>query len=303
MTTSPSPTVLVFDGHGYGHGVGLAQWGAYGYALHGWTYDRILAHYYTGTTLGPAPVVEGEGAHRRGQPGDARRDRSMVGRGRARASKTALSVDRPADATAVARRSPGPPLTGPLTITSSRPLLVNGQAFRGRLTVLSDGKALQVVDTVGLEAYVKGVVAAEMPKTWPAAALEAQAVAARSYAHRQPAEGRLLRPLRRRPEPDLRRSGRSRRPATNAAVDATRGQVVLWHGAVADTLYSVELRRSHRLGASVAGAGHSLPRLGRRPVRQPVALPRLGAGRRRAAPTQRRALKLRSRVEDVQDDR
>ena len=56
MTTSPSPTVLVFDGHGYGHGVGLGQWGAYGYALHGWTYDRILAHYYTGTTLGAAPV-------------------------------------------------------------------------------------------------------------------------------------------------------------------------------------------------------------------------------------------------------
>src|SRR5476651_2001823 len=56
MTTSPSPTVLVFDGHGYGHGVGLAQWGAYGYALHGWTYDQILAHYYTGTTLGAATV-------------------------------------------------------------------------------------------------------------------------------------------------------------------------------------------------------------------------------------------------------
>src|SRR5579862_4535745 len=55
-TTSPSPTVLVFDGHGYGHGVGLGQWGAYGYARHGWTYDRILAHYYTGTTLGAAPV-------------------------------------------------------------------------------------------------------------------------------------------------------------------------------------------------------------------------------------------------------
>ena len=50
------PPCSSFDGHGYGHGVGLSQWGAYGYALHGWTYDRILAHYYTGTTLGPAPV-------------------------------------------------------------------------------------------------------------------------------------------------------------------------------------------------------------------------------------------------------
>ena len=33
----------------------MSQWGAYGYANHGWTYDRILAHYYSGTTLGPAP--------------------------------------------------------------------------------------------------------------------------------------------------------------------------------------------------------------------------------------------------------
>ena len=53
-TTSPAPTVLVFTGHGWGHGIGMSQWGAYGYALHGWSYDRILAHYYPGTTLGPA---------------------------------------------------------------------------------------------------------------------------------------------------------------------------------------------------------------------------------------------------------
>ena len=34
----------------------MSQWGAYGYAKHGWTYDAILAHYYQGTTLGPAPL-------------------------------------------------------------------------------------------------------------------------------------------------------------------------------------------------------------------------------------------------------
>ena len=43
-------------GHGWGHGVGLAQYGAYGYALHGWSYDKIVAHYYPGTTFGQAPV-------------------------------------------------------------------------------------------------------------------------------------------------------------------------------------------------------------------------------------------------------
>src|SRR5205085_1157281 len=40
-----------------GHGIGLGQWGAYGYALHGLAYDMILAHYYPGTTLGPARLA------------------------------------------------------------------------------------------------------------------------------------------------------------------------------------------------------------------------------------------------------
>src|SRR5215207_3712834 len=39
-------------GAGFGHGVGMSQYGAMGYAAHGWTYDRILAHYYSGTALG-----------------------------------------------------------------------------------------------------------------------------------------------------------------------------------------------------------------------------------------------------------
>src|SRR4029077_20653480 len=44
-------TALLVTGHGWGHGVGLSQWGAYGYALHGWKYRRILAHYYPATKM------------------------------------------------------------------------------------------------------------------------------------------------------------------------------------------------------------------------------------------------------------
>jgi stage II sporulation protein D len=44
-------TTLLVTGHGWGHGVGLSQWGAYGYARHGWKYRRILAHYYPGTRM------------------------------------------------------------------------------------------------------------------------------------------------------------------------------------------------------------------------------------------------------------
>src|SRR3954453_15049181 len=51
-----SGALFLFSGHGWGHGVGMSQYGAYGYAQHGSTYQQILAHYYPGTALGPAPV-------------------------------------------------------------------------------------------------------------------------------------------------------------------------------------------------------------------------------------------------------
>ena len=35
-------------GRGWGHGIGMSQWGAYGFAKNGWTYEKILKHYYTG---------------------------------------------------------------------------------------------------------------------------------------------------------------------------------------------------------------------------------------------------------------
>ena len=59
VTTSGAASTLVITGHGWGHGIGMGQWGAYGYALHGWSYTQILRHYYRGTTIaaGPSPTV------------------------------------------------------------------------------------------------------------------------------------------------------------------------------------------------------------------------------------------------------
>src|SRR3954452_19735609 len=42
-------------GAGFGHGVGMSQYGALGYAQHGASYPQILSHYYSGTSLGAAP--------------------------------------------------------------------------------------------------------------------------------------------------------------------------------------------------------------------------------------------------------
>ncbi|MEZ5251643.1 MAG: hypothetical protein R2713_21260 [Ilumatobacteraceae bacterium] len=55
-TASPvaaGPASLDLVGHGNGHGIGMSQWGAYGYAAdHGWSAAQILDHYYGGTVAG-----------------------------------------------------------------------------------------------------------------------------------------------------------------------------------------------------------------------------------------------------------
>ena len=58
VARAASPTTITVDGHGYGHGVGLSQWGAYGYAVdQGWTWAQILDHYYGGTVAGTSDVT------------------------------------------------------------------------------------------------------------------------------------------------------------------------------------------------------------------------------------------------------
>jgi stage II sporulation protein D len=108
--------------------------------------------------------------------------------------------------------------------------------YRGRLVLSRAGRAVLAVNSVGLEQYLYGVVAAEMPASWPAEALKAQAVVARSYALRS------LRPG----EPydvfaDVRsqvyRGVLAETPATIDAVRATRAGVVTVGGAIAQTFF------------------------------------------------------------------
>jgi stage II sporulation protein D len=237
-TTSTSATTLVFTGHGWGHGIGMSQWGAYGYALHGWTYDRILAHYYSGTTLGTEPAAT---------------VRVLLADGAKRVTLADAGPWRVTDVTgAVVKLGPGrlvltsalevngQSLVGPLTFTSKTPLELGAKPYRGKLTVAVGGKRLQVVNTLGLEPYLDGVVPSEVPFDWPVEALKAQAVAARSYALAS-----LTRVVT-ASNYDLYADERSQvyggvaaeTDATTAAVEATAGKVVLYDGAVATTYFS-----------------------------------------------------------------
>ncbi len=51
------PRTFTFYGSGYGHGLGLPQWGAYGLAKRGWSQPKILEHFYRSTKVGTAPSI------------------------------------------------------------------------------------------------------------------------------------------------------------------------------------------------------------------------------------------------------
>jgi len=53
--TSRAAASFTFYGSGWGHGLGLPQWGAYSLALKGWSHQKILTHFYKGTKVGAAP--------------------------------------------------------------------------------------------------------------------------------------------------------------------------------------------------------------------------------------------------------
>src|SRR4051812_27839635 len=53
---------LDIAGHGFGHGRGMGQFGALGYALKGQSYSEILQHYYSNTAVGNLSAVAGGGA-------------------------------------------------------------------------------------------------------------------------------------------------------------------------------------------------------------------------------------------------
>jgi SpoIID/LytB domain protein len=231
-----SGALFLFTGHGWGHGVGMSQYGAYGYAQHGWTYQQILAHYYPGTVLGPAPVatIRVLLADRK-QALKVSSDAPFTVRDGAGAS---VSVPAGTLSLTPALVVAGRTLAPPLDIRPAKGSLLSlARSYRGRLEVdVVDGR-LRAVNVVGLEQYLNGVVPSEMPSTWAPEALAAQAVAARSYALATRQVGAPYDVYAdTRSQMYLGASNES--PATTAAVSATRGRVLLYNGAVATTYFS-----------------------------------------------------------------
>ncbi|MEA2404632.1 MAG: hypothetical protein QOE08_1279, partial [Thermoleophilaceae bacterium] len=163
----------------------MSQWGAYGYAKHGFAYDQILAHYYKGTTLGSSA-----GKQIRVLLESGRGSISFTGATRAgskKLSRTRTYTARPAFGAVVLRY--GSKQVGsfstPLRVTSSKGSLrlggralngISNGAYRGTLELRSGGGTLMAVNALAPDDYVKGVVPGEVSSSWPAEALKAQAV-------------------------------------------------------------------------------------------------------------------------------
>ncbi len=238
--TALSSPIFVLTGGGYGHGVGLNQYGALAQAKANRGYRDILAFYYPGTEVTKAPVSKVRVLLGEGRP--AIRLASTV-RYSVRDGSGAVTQLGPGELTVkpiCASPSTGSvfSLPGPLSFLPGKGarLVLDDKEYRGLIQVSVVSKALQVVDVLKLDDYLLGVVPGEVPKEWPAEALRAQAVAARSYAIASTVKSKSY---------DLYSDTRSQvyygvaaeAPSTTAAVNATRGEVLSYAGKVATTFY------------------------------------------------------------------
>lgn len=309
--------VLVLEGSGWGHGVGLSQWGAEYLARTGRSSTDILATFYPGAQLGTAQGSVRVAVHQPGGPtttvtfpqggevrsplegpqapgfpvavppggrvrvtfdgGGYRVDGVVAGQA---AGATPYQEDpcllgvvcspsttttQPPTTTTTAPPpggggdpGPGPtdpgapppsdqptapgggaarssssvwavPAAGGVTQVDDR-----GRAYRGALEATGGGQ-LRLVNLVGIEDYLRGM--AEVPGTWPPAAVQAQTVAARTYALRAvQASGELCDDAR----CQVYVGQTAENPGQDAAVAATSGQVVTHGGALAAAVYSAD---------------------------------------------------------------
>jgi len=223
------------DGRGFGHGVGMSQYGAYGFALAGRGYRDILDHYYTDTKVGK---VGGERVRVLLGSGDGSVSFSGAGRACGQDLDPARDYSFEAGGGGVVLRTwSGDRLRSCGTEGEAAGGVRIGRfgSFRGALVARNSGGSLMVINALGLEAYVKGVVPNEVPTSWPAEALRAQAVAARSYGLATERSGVFDHYADARSQVYGGRSSEVR--STSEAVRATRRQVVEYRGRPAATYF------------------------------------------------------------------
>jgi len=203
------PKDFTFFGSGFGHGLGMSQWGAYGLALQGWGGNQILTHYYSGTDVAKEPsaperlrigLVQAQNAVRLlAEDGDVelrlgdRKTGDVVAKipngqtWRVRVSEA--DEYRIVDAAGVTiGRFGGPdePIFAVYQPQGARVRVPEASHAYNRgwiefgLYACGGACELRLILEVTPQEYLYGL--GEVPSSWPMPALDAQAIAARTYA-------------------------------------------------------------------------------------------------------------------------
>jgi stage II sporulation protein D len=222
-----SKTTFTIKGAGFGHGVGMSQYGAMGYAQQGWNAAQILGHYYTGTQLGTTDPNQDVRVQLIAQTSSARISGARQA-GSRKLDPTKTYVVRRRGLTDVELLYGGKRVTtfkAPLEVAGEGDVTtLGGQgSFRGVMEFKPGTfSGLTVTNVVHLDDYLQGVVPAESPASWPAEALRAQyaITTAKSADFDHYADTRS----------QVYKGVGIEQPSTNAAVADTRGQVVTYQG-------------------------------------------------------------------------
>jgi SpoIID/LytB domain protein len=217
----PADGVYDLVGRGFGHGRGMSQWGAYGGASSGAKEPAITSFYYPGTTRSTSAVTPAVRVLLTADTGADMivRHESGLTAALTRSDGSRATLTLPASVSGCAAPwwrvySTGSDLSldrlcgdswityrAPSTVDGDRSVTFRGdgvldtaqrtsggfvrKAYRGSLEASRAGAAVRAVNVVPLESYLRAVVPNEVPASWPAEALKAQAVAARTYAMRE----------------------------------------------------------------------------------------------------------------------
>lgn len=259
-------TSITFHGRGWGHGVGLSQYGAKGRAAAGFTATEILAHYYGGTTLGSLPLDTPIRVRiMAGFAASASTPLVLYGRGGPWTIDGVEGVF-PKDAKAsVVPTVAGGTTTWRVTVTSTAGTKLH-EATTGSFRMRPDGASsliqvwsnpstydtyrgvirarlhttdtkADVINELPLETYLRGVVPAEMPASWAAEALKAQTIAARSYAARRLRPGESYYDVNDDTSSQVYHGQEREHASTDAAILATAGAVLRSGSSIANTLF------------------------------------------------------------------
>lgn len=229
------PGAVRFCGHGWGHGVGLGQWGAKGMALAGLGYRFIDQHFYSGATWATLDTVNtpihvgvlwGTATYRVVPSGPAQLIVGSQVRNLAPGQLVSLA--------------PSGGLQKVVPTSNVTRLAVYGpsglyHSYRGTIVAQPSGGLLYIINVLPIEDYLRGL--GEVPSSWPLEAIKAQIVAARCYALTHLGSTALY-DVDDTTQYQVYRGVDGESGSQNAAVDQTAGQVLMYGGRVIEAFFS-----------------------------------------------------------------